>query len=193
MCVYMMLVALSMCLRVRAGIVWGILCSNDRNTFSSSVGMSIEWLTGVSQVVGSRPDVFSCELKIYIHIYMHIKYTWLWTDKSQMSYLWVSEGNVKVMSKLRCIRMPNRFFNNSARHTHAIQYCNIHYCRHGTVIQWLRAIGPHVLTLSQVDVSWAQRSLRFVLGENLVGLHEIKLTVTLFKHIYSRKPASWCH
>ena len=43
-------------------------CSNDRNTFSSSVGMSIEWLTGVSQVVGSRPDVFSCELKIYMHI-----------------------------------------------------------------------------------------------------------------------------
>ena len=30
--------------------------------FSSSVGMSIEWLTGVSQVEGSRPDVFSCEL-----------------------------------------------------------------------------------------------------------------------------------
>ena len=30
--------------------------------FSSSVGMSIEWLTGVLQVVGSRPDVFSCEL-----------------------------------------------------------------------------------------------------------------------------------
>ena len=25
------------------------------------VGMSIEWLTGVSQVKGSRPDVFSCE------------------------------------------------------------------------------------------------------------------------------------
>ena len=25
--------------------------------------MSIEWLTGVLQVVGSRPDVFSCELK----------------------------------------------------------------------------------------------------------------------------------
>ena len=24
--------------------------------------MSIEWLTGVSQVMGSRPDVFSCEL-----------------------------------------------------------------------------------------------------------------------------------
>ena len=32
--------------------------------FSSSVGMSIEWLTGVSQVLGSCPDVFSCELKI---------------------------------------------------------------------------------------------------------------------------------
>ena len=31
--------------------------------FSSLVGMSIEWLTGVSQVVGSRPDKFSCELK----------------------------------------------------------------------------------------------------------------------------------
>ena len=30
--------------------------------FSSSVGMSIEWLTGVSQVVGSRPDMFSCDL-----------------------------------------------------------------------------------------------------------------------------------
>ena len=30
--------------------------------FSSSVGMSIEWLTGVSQVVGSCPVVFSCEL-----------------------------------------------------------------------------------------------------------------------------------
>ena len=32
---------------------------------SSSVGMSIEWLTGVSQVLGSRPDMFSCELKIH--------------------------------------------------------------------------------------------------------------------------------
>ena len=31
---------------------------------SSSAGLSIEWLTGVSQVPGSRPDVFSCELKI---------------------------------------------------------------------------------------------------------------------------------
>ena len=69
MCVYMMLVALSMCLRVGAGIVWGSWGSNDRNTFSSSVGMLIEWLTGVSQVVGSRPDVFSCELKnIYAQI-----------------------------------------------------------------------------------------------------------------------------
>ena len=29
--------------------------------FSSSAGMSIEWLTVVSQVEGSRPDVFSCE------------------------------------------------------------------------------------------------------------------------------------
>ena len=62
MCVYMMLVALSMCLRVGAGSVggswWG---SNDRITFSSSVGMSIEWLTGVSQVVGLFPDVSSCE------------------------------------------------------------------------------------------------------------------------------------
>ena len=33
--------------------------------FSSSVGMSIEWLTGVSQVVGSRPDKFSCELNFF--------------------------------------------------------------------------------------------------------------------------------
>ena len=39
-------------------------CSNDHNTFSSSVGMSIEWLTGVSQVMGSHPDVFSCELNL---------------------------------------------------------------------------------------------------------------------------------
>ena len=30
--------------------------------FSSSVGMSIEWLTGVLQVVGSLPDVFSFDL-----------------------------------------------------------------------------------------------------------------------------------
>ena len=44
-------------------------CSNDRNTFSSSVGMSIEWLTGVSQVLGSRPDVFSCELKINLRLW----------------------------------------------------------------------------------------------------------------------------
>ena len=33
---------------------------------SSSVGLSTEWLTGVSQVPGSRPDVFSCELKILL-------------------------------------------------------------------------------------------------------------------------------
>ena len=33
MCVYMMLVALSICLRVGAGIVWGSKGSNDRNTF----------------------------------------------------------------------------------------------------------------------------------------------------------------
>ena len=32
---------------------------------SSSVGLSIECLTDVSQVVGLCPDVFSCELKIY--------------------------------------------------------------------------------------------------------------------------------
>ena len=39
MCVYMMLVALSMCLRV---LCEEAKCSNDHNTFSSSVGMSIE-------------------------------------------------------------------------------------------------------------------------------------------------------
>ena len=33
MCVYMMLVALSICLWVLAGIVWGSKGSNDRNTF----------------------------------------------------------------------------------------------------------------------------------------------------------------
>ena len=31
--------------------------------------MSIEWLTGVSQVLGSRPDVFSCELKIHLRLW----------------------------------------------------------------------------------------------------------------------------
>ena len=66
MCVYMMLVALSICLsrsgysvRKPSGPMIAIL-------LSSSVGMSIEWLTGVSQVLGLRPDVFSCELNIYI-------------------------------------------------------------------------------------------------------------------------------
>ena len=57
----MMLIALSMCLRVGAGNVGGSRCSNDRTIFSSSVGMSIKRLTGVSQGEGSRPDVFSCE------------------------------------------------------------------------------------------------------------------------------------
>ena len=41
-CVYMMLVALLMCLRVGVGIVGRSQGSNDRNIFSSSVGMSIE-------------------------------------------------------------------------------------------------------------------------------------------------------
>ena len=36
---------------------------------SSSVGMSIEGLTGVSQVLGLHPDVFSCELKIAIFFF----------------------------------------------------------------------------------------------------------------------------
>ena len=36
---------------------------------SSSVGMSIEWLTGVSQVLGSRTDMFSCELKIHLRLW----------------------------------------------------------------------------------------------------------------------------
>ena len=63
-CVYMMLVALPMCLRVWAGIMWGSQVFQWSLYFlSSSVGMSIEWLTGVSQVLGSRPDVFSCEYK----------------------------------------------------------------------------------------------------------------------------------
>ena len=31
--------------------------------------MSIERLTGVSEVVGSRPDVFSCELKIHLRLW----------------------------------------------------------------------------------------------------------------------------
>ena len=37
--------------------------------FSSSVGMSIEWLAGVSQAVGSRPGVFSCELKFHLRLW----------------------------------------------------------------------------------------------------------------------------
>ena len=40
-CVYVMLVALSMCLRVGAGIVEGSWGSSDHNIFSSSVGMLI--------------------------------------------------------------------------------------------------------------------------------------------------------
>ena len=35
---------------------------------SSSMGISIEWLTGVSQVLGSRPDEFSCEWKIHLRL-----------------------------------------------------------------------------------------------------------------------------
>ena len=31
--------------------------------------MSIEWLTGVSQILGSHPDVFSCELKIHLRLW----------------------------------------------------------------------------------------------------------------------------
>ena len=41
-CVYVMLVALSMCLRVGAGSVGGSRRSDDRTIFSSSVGMLIE-------------------------------------------------------------------------------------------------------------------------------------------------------
>ena len=41
-CVYMMLVALSMCLRVGAGSVGGSRRSNDGTIFSSSVDMLIE-------------------------------------------------------------------------------------------------------------------------------------------------------
>ena len=65
MCVYMMLVALLMCLWVGAGIVGGSQVFQWSLYFlSSSVGLSIEWLTGVSRVLGLRPDVFSCELKM---------------------------------------------------------------------------------------------------------------------------------
>ena len=37
--------------------------------------MSIEWLTGVSQVVGSRPYVFSCELN-FILLYYDVGIMW---------------------------------------------------------------------------------------------------------------------
>ena len=63
MCVYMMLVALSMCLHV------GAKCSNDRYTFKLLGGFVDRGLTGMSQVPGSRPDVFSCELKIHLRLW----------------------------------------------------------------------------------------------------------------------------
>ena len=68
MCVYMMLVALSMCLRVGVGIVEEAKCSNDRYTFKL-LGGFVDRVTGVPQVLGSRPDVFSCELKIHLRLW----------------------------------------------------------------------------------------------------------------------------
>ena len=65
MCVYMMLVALLICLWVGVGIG-----GRKRSVpmiailLSSLVGVSMEWLTGVSQVLGLVPDVFNCELNI---------------------------------------------------------------------------------------------------------------------------------
>ena len=40
---------------------------------SSSVGMSIEGLTGVSQVLGLHPDVFSCELEIAFFFFFFLE------------------------------------------------------------------------------------------------------------------------
>ena len=73
-------------------------CSNDHNTFSSSVGMSIEWLTGVSQVLGSRPDVFSCELKLYIYLMMIV------LKIAALHYLRCNEvSDVKFKGLVKCI------------------------------------------------------------------------------------------
>ena len=36
---------------------------------SSSVGLSKELPTGVSQVLASHPDMFSCELKIHLRLW----------------------------------------------------------------------------------------------------------------------------
>ena len=71
-------ISLSVCLFIRVCIWCWLLCPYAYEServlcedakvpmitiiFSSSVGMSIDWLTGVSQVVGSRPDVISCDL-----------------------------------------------------------------------------------------------------------------------------------
>ena len=162
MCVYMMLVALSMCLWVGAGIVWGILCSNDRNTFSSSVGMSIEWLTGVTQVVGSRPDVFSCELKILD------LYNWFWHKRA----------NARVTALCQCLISHERLGNSqtiSAKSNAKRKY-----------VFWVRSLSNPWLRIQRVDKSVSPEPRQFP-----ILVVDSSLSIGFLKATHQHQDFSW--
>lgn len=65
---------------------------------------------------------------------------------------------------------------NSSCDAHAIEDRDIDDCRHSSIVDGLGAVGPHVGTLSQIDVAGAQTETKNIALEQSVLENDTEVT-----------------
>ena len=60
-----------------------------------------------------------------------------------------------------------------SRNTKSIEYGYIYNYGHRTIVEWLSAVWPKVLTLCCVDIAWVEGNLlKGLIEESVCGVHE---------------------
>ena len=67
---------------------------------------------------------------------------------------------------------PYRVAHNLSGDTKSIKYGYIYNSGHGTIVEWLSAVWPEVLTLCCVNIAWVEGNLLKGLIEEKCGVHE---------------------
>ena len=62
-----------------------------------------------------------------------------------------------------------------------------------TIVDWLRAVGPHVGTLSEINIARMQAGLRLVILENMICSVEVQLALSLLEHVDTIQPKTRKH
>ena len=65
--------------------------------------------------------------------------------------------------------------------------------KHTTIVDWLRAVGPHVWTLCEINVARMQAGLRLVILENMICSVEVQLALSLLEHVDAIQPKTRKH